>query len=477
MRVPVAGEVPVADLVDYITARGHKLRHESRQREYSGPCPKCGGTDRLHVWRDGGARGGDVPGCFVCRQCEFRGDALTWKIDVEGYDYKAAAKSLGIAVRGSKSSGMSKHSANPKTSGRIEARAQRKADERDLEERLFSCLANWSEPASQHLARFERGLYDNQAASEFFKGRGITGQTCKSLHFGWITPSAQYELIKVPAWGGMTSDVFFPEGAIFPVMRSGKPVCFCIRRAKPWMRNDKAIRFHDVAGPAGELPFYTGAAKPHGVLFAVESILCAASIWQVSGGRIGAIALMGKDKPVDKFAADLLRDARLVIVAQDSDDQGEDGKPGMLLSKVRKYRPDAQGVMCSEGEKDPNDLLRHHGPEAVSAWMKESIAALLPAKQAVKQAASEPAMETDEEREEPQENTATEIPQENSIPPVVKYLFDNPEYFCNATDADLKAFAAVNGMSYEELEVEVSKVFSAFNDAVLSLCSSEEVPA
>ena len=476
MPVPSVGEVPVADLVDYISSHWHQLRHESRGREYSGPCPKCSGSDsskhdRFHVWRDGG-RSSVMPGCFVCRKCDFRGDALSWKMDVEGYDYKEAAKSLGIATGGTKASGTVKHSGGSSSAGKINSTGKKEDGGPELEESLFSCLACWSLPAADHLARFEQGLYGNPAAKEFFTGRGITGKTCTALHFGWITPPPQYELLKVPAWGGLKGDVFFPEGAIFPVMRSGKPVCFCIRRAKPWMRKDKEIRFHDVAGPAGELPFYTGAAKPGGVLFAVESILCAATIWQVSGGRIGALALMGKDKPVDKFAADLLRNARLVIVAQDSDDQGEKGEPGKLLSKVRKFRPDAQGVTCSEGEKDPNDLLRYHGPEAVSAWMKASIAALLPAKQEARQPAKEPAAQCQDKREEPLE--AASVP---SINPVVKYLFDNPEYFSNATDADLKAFAAVNGMSYDELNAEVGKVFSAFNDAVLSLCSSKEVPA
>jgi primase-helicase-like zinc-binding protein len=50
--------------------------------EWAGPCPLCGGEDRLRAWPtpgEGSARA-------WCRQCEFSGDALDWATKLDGRD-------------------------------------------------------------------------------------------------------------------------------------------------------------------------------------------------------------------------------------------------------------------------------------------------------------------------------------------------------------------------------------------------------
>ena len=44
--------------------------------EWSGPCPGCGGTDRLRVWPDHPCG----RGIAWCRRCRTRGDALHWHV-------------------------------------------------------------------------------------------------------------------------------------------------------------------------------------------------------------------------------------------------------------------------------------------------------------------------------------------------------------------------------------------------------------
>ena len=50
--------------------------------EWAGPCPLCGGEDRLRVWPT--PRTGK-PGAW-CRRCEASGDALSWQVRIGGDD-------------------------------------------------------------------------------------------------------------------------------------------------------------------------------------------------------------------------------------------------------------------------------------------------------------------------------------------------------------------------------------------------------
>src|SRR5690606_24582772 len=77
------------DLVG-LAGRYTTLRRES-SREYSGPCPKCGGTDRFHV-RDGEP---GRAGWFFCRMCHpKRGDAIEFVRWLQGCDFRQAVAIL-----------------------------------------------------------------------------------------------------------------------------------------------------------------------------------------------------------------------------------------------------------------------------------------------------------------------------------------------------------------------------------------------
>jgi hypothetical protein len=54
--------------------------------EWSGPCPDCGGRDRLRVWPSPVS---GVPRAW-CRQCNARGDALHWAALLAGHDPRVA---------------------------------------------------------------------------------------------------------------------------------------------------------------------------------------------------------------------------------------------------------------------------------------------------------------------------------------------------------------------------------------------------
>ncbi len=77
---------PIKRNVDLLELAGRftTLHRESR-REYSGPCPRCGGRDRFHVSAE----------WFFCRQChEKRGDAIEFMQWLNGVEFRAACDML-----------------------------------------------------------------------------------------------------------------------------------------------------------------------------------------------------------------------------------------------------------------------------------------------------------------------------------------------------------------------------------------------
>lgn len=140
------------DLRDLVS-RFVELRRESAQ-EFSGPCPKCGGRDRLHV----------TEWWFFCRQCHTkRGDAIEfiqWIGRVHGF--QEACTLLGTAVSIPTSS---KHSIKP---------------------------VGWSDPVWQRearttLARSQDVLEspEGEPGRGYLKRRGIFPETWRAWHLGY----------------------------------------------------------------------------------------------------------------------------------------------------------------------------------------------------------------------------------------------------------------------------------------------------
>ena len=85
--------VDAARSADLLALIGHdvQLRRAASMHggEYAGPCPQCGGTDRFRVWPH------RVPPGFWCRQCGWKGDAITYLRAVDGLSFPAAVRQLG----------------------------------------------------------------------------------------------------------------------------------------------------------------------------------------------------------------------------------------------------------------------------------------------------------------------------------------------------------------------------------------------
>ena len=76
-------EVSILEILERHHGQGAFRRVASTNGgEWAGPCPLCGGEDRLRVWP---TPHGQKPGAW-CRQCGVSGDTLRWALLLSGED-------------------------------------------------------------------------------------------------------------------------------------------------------------------------------------------------------------------------------------------------------------------------------------------------------------------------------------------------------------------------------------------------------
>lgn len=62
----------------------------TRNGEWCGPCPRCGGKDRFLVWPEEDQ--------YWCRQCHAKGDSIQFLRDYRGLSYQDAARMVGKTI-------------------------------------------------------------------------------------------------------------------------------------------------------------------------------------------------------------------------------------------------------------------------------------------------------------------------------------------------------------------------------------------
>lgn len=345
------------DLVEYLISSGIRLERASGV-EYFGPCPFCNeGNDRFRVFRDGGGKNATVPGHFFCRVCNAKGDHISWLMDIEGKTYReASGQDKNRTVRNCPLS----HEKNwtvPKTRGTVQNCPISISDawKSRAEAVLSSAMQEISSPGA-------RGFYGGE--------RGLTPETCEALGLGWQSHDRFFD---TEAWGLPAGEkLVVPAGALMPVRREGRVVSLQVRRLKPYTPkgSSKPMKHHHTKGGA-QVPFICG---PVGApLVVVESVLCAASVFQATGGAVAAVALCGATKgntlKLDKETVEALKSAEVVLVAGDRDEAGE-----KVLKSLLEVRPDAfpysvPSVINDVPISDPNDLLKVCGDKVLKGWV------------------------------------------------------------------------------------------------------------
>ena len=277
------------NIKDLMDRDGIKLKKQSF-REFSAPCPWCGGRDRLRVWPD------EDGGAFWCRVCRKGGDMVRYHMLTAGAGYFDACHALGV---------------EPKFKPRTKKGALRQS--------VLPPLA-WRDMAKRVVKQCGEALFTNVGAGmrDYLNGRGITEKTMQRARLGFNASDRYWDRA---AWGlpdetnedtGKPRKVWLPAGLVIPTVVDGEVVRLRVRRPSG------GPRYVCVSGSGGH-PMRWGHS---GSVVVVEAELDAIAISAAAGDMAAVIALGSAQARPDATTNKALREAQRILLALDYDDAG-----------------------------------------------------------------------------------------------------------------------------------------------------------
>lgn len=330
----------LVDLVDLVG--GYTVLRRESAREYSGPCPKCGGDDRLHVHADG---------WWFCRTCHTkRADAIEWVRFADGLPFVDAVRKLtgaGVLVP-------------------VVAPVHRSPVRQ-----VQPVTAEWRQTVSLRLRAAQAALFSEagEPGRVYLSGRGLAPATWTAYGVGFMADA--------PCPGSQRT----ASAIVLPWMARGAVVGLRYRFIEPQTYTDKdgnlreGVRLSsmwrsDFTGRlfGGQALNYEDAHRRAVVI--VEGEINAMSVRQVAGDSGLDVLSIGSESARLSWAAiDALNRYRRVIVWAD--------RPGVAV-RLSDALGGAYSVASPNGQ-DANDLLRTGQLGAFLAAMRADAAAGDPA--------------------------------------------------------------------------------------------------
>ncbi len=275
-------------------------------KEYAGPCPGCGGSDRFHVQpdrRDGGA--------WMCRNC-WPAESKGW---ADGIEYLRQFRH------------MSFRAAREYLSGEVETAIERiEQIERRLERAQNAPKPGeppgqaWQDYAASYAAQAERRLWlpEGRAALDYLLSRGLKLQTIDQAHIGYIEKQG------IPY-------------IVFPWYADGVYWCINHRDLRPEVPQKE--RYKALMGSAKGAALYAGDSLAlRRYAFLVEGEIDALTIAQEAGDLVAVVGTGGHDCTQGvKWIGRLVR-AGALFVAYDRDIRGERKAERWLDTYVNFWR-------------------------------------------------------------------------------------------------------------------------------------------
>jgi hypothetical protein len=280
--------------------------------EYHGPCPKCGGNDRFHVWPEQGEHG-----TFWCRGCQLAGDAIEYLIKIEGMTFPGACKEIGKEL--------------PEQEEFQKPQFKRPASETFQPRTISAPVDAWVEHAGKFVSWAHDQLLENQEQLDYLAARGITREGVIKFRLGYNSGENGKDLYKArEAWGletVMTGDkkkkLWLPIGIVIP--RFAGETLRRVRIRIPADRRTEQfnVPYYLVPGSAMDTFITREDAKAFTI---TEAELDAIAIDCQAGDITGAMAMGNSTaKPTD-HAFKLLQDCLHISNALDYDATDEPGK-------------------------------------------------------------------------------------------------------------------------------------------------------
>jgi DNA primase len=282
--------------------------------EYAGPCPKCGGRDRLRVWPHA-----ETPR-FWCRQCGWSGDAIQYLRDHDGLTYQEACARVGHSLdMPSRAKAVSalhapRLAVPPSTAWQARGRAFYEAAQARL----------WEPPGARAVA--------------YLHHRGLTDDTIRAGQLGYHGVETWEE----PERWGLPPDqkkIWLPAGIVFPWLIGSELWHISIRRIGDTIGIEP--RYVVVSGSRNTL-FGVDTLKPNAPAMLVEGVLDALSVLQEAGDLLAIVATGSTTGGRLERWIGRLALASMILVAFDADAGGDTAAAWWLKAlgtRAKRWRP------------------------------------------------------------------------------------------------------------------------------------------
>ena len=307
--------------------------------EWAGPCPVCGGNDRLRAWPSmaGGevCREAGISGKWWCRQCDQRGDAVSLLEFARGLDFIGACKDLGIGL-----------STGPRQARQPRPLRQPAHPEAWVPQVWPAPTDKWQGQASKLALEASEYLVGYAEGLQYLAGRGLPLEAVKEYELGYLTGDdklAKCRFRARSAFGLENKQVgerlkkvlWIPRGLTIPlwvqVPAGGSLVHrLRIRRRTADLVGTQGSKFLLLEG-SGQAPMIlrpTKKAVDRTVWVIVEAELDAMAVHHACAGKVGVIAVLTNRGKPDAAAHAILKSAPSILVSLDFDDLKQGHRPG-----------------------------------------------------------------------------------------------------------------------------------------------------
>lgn len=327
------------------------LKGSKHGGEYHSPCPGCGGRDRFVCWPE--ASGGMGGGRFWCRGatspaggkgCDCQGDAVQYLRDFRGMSFPEALEYLGVPAD---------HTAQRRPAPRpVQSPAWEPREEQAPPEL-------WRVKGAAFVAHCEEELRNRPQVLEWLHDRGLTEATVRARRLGFHD---QLAFRPLSAWGlsapvrqdGKIPKLALLPGLVIPDFEGAELHKLKIREFEcaPWPEWATGDKYREVKGSNQRYSIY---GQGRDLAIVVETELDAMLLAERVGDLAMCMATGSAQRKPDAAAALLLKSAKLVLNALDSDDAGAKA----AWSWWDKHLPGVKRWPVPKRlGKDPGDLVK-----------------------------------------------------------------------------------------------------------------------
>lgn len=343
-------------------------------KEWAGPCPECGGTDRFIVWPDKEA--------WYCRGCDQGGDVIAFLRRFAGMSCPEAHEAAGMSCD---SAASCPAAAKCRLGDRAAAvsrpdPAMTTPAAKVAAEGIFAPAAArppaelWRDSAAKLIERANADLLACPEQLAYLAGRGLPRGAVERFRLGWIGEDLYRSR---QTWGlpeeisdktGKPKKLWLPAGIVIPFFGAdGHPFRIRIRRHRV---EEGRPRYYWLPGSGDDVPVINAGAKAFVV---VESDLDGYLVAWSAGDIAGAVPLGTCNAKPKDGAMQALENALAILVALDFEPRrnaktGRNENPGgQAASWWLQHFPRAVRWPVPAG-KDPGEYVQDHGGD-IRAWV------------------------------------------------------------------------------------------------------------